>query len=56
MHKHHNLIKLIVTTAALIALGIIAFKFVVKRNNPEVKIQYTTGPVGLDLGELSKNI
>ena len=55
MHKHHNLIRLIVATAALIALGIIAFKFIVKRNNPEVKIQYTTGPVGLDLQELPIN-
>jgi len=56
MHKHYHLIKLIVATAALIGLGFIAFKFVVKRNNPEVKIQYTVGPVGLDLTELSKNI
>jgi len=55
MYKHHHLIKLIVATAGLIALGFIAFKFIAKRNNSEVKIQYTVGPVGLDLEELSKN-
>ncbi len=55
MNKHHHLIKLIVVTAGLIALGIIGFKFVVKRNNPKVSVQYASDPADLQLQELSSN-
>jgi len=55
MNKHHHLIKLIVATAGLIALGIITFKFVVKRNNQEVSMRQTSDPADLQLQELSSD-
>ena len=42
MKNHAYLIKLIIITAALIGLGVIAFKYLLNQNNDNVKIQTST--------------
>lgn len=39
MKKHIKVIKLIIATAALVALGVIAFKFMYKNKDKATKIQ-----------------
>jgi flagellar hook protein FlgE len=58
MKKYHSIIKLIVVTAGLVGLGVVAFKYLHNKNDNVVKIQ--ASPIyatlsGSKQGKISSN-